>query len=111
MLWRVCCDLSSSECIKQVPEKQCGGFVDHDAVSAPSKPRETVWRVCCDLSECIKQVPEKQCGGFVVTLSASNKSSECIKQVPEKQCGGFVVTLALVSASNKSQRNSVEGLL
>ena len=74
-----------------------------------------MWRVCCDLSssECIKQVPEKQCGGFVVTLavSASNKPSECIKQVPEKQCGGFVVTLALVSASNKSQRNSVEGLL
>ena len=53
-----------------------------------TSPRETVWRVCCDLS-----------------------SSECIKQVPEKQCGGFVVTLALVSASNKSQRNSVEGLL
>ena len=68
-----------------------------------------MWRVCCDLSssECIKQVPEKQCGGFVVTL----ERSECIKQVPEKQCGGFVVTLALVSASNKSQRNSVEGLL
>ena len=57
-----------------------------------TSPRETVWRVCCD-----------------------HERSECIKQVPEKQCGGFVVTLALeciaVSASNKSQRNSVEGLL
>ena len=83
-MWRVCCDSS-----KQVPEKQCGGFVVTLAlVSAQARPRETVWRVCCDLS-----------------------SSECIKQVPEKQCGGFVVTLALVSASNKSQRNSVEGLL